>query len=113
MPSLRIKNSRVINRRHGGITYYRRTVVAYVLRVAVSEAVMATESDTRSNEATISYDDRETRETPRVISGATWATVALLALIVIVGALFLGGFFSLSTGHSGSNPGQSDVRAQP
>jgi hypothetical protein len=70
-------------------------------------------SDTRGNEATIAYDDRETRETPKVVSGVTWATVALLALIVILGALFVNGFFSSLTGGSGNNPGQSDQRARP
>jgi hypothetical protein len=70
------------------------------------------QSDTTGNEAKIAFDDRETRETPRVISGATWATVALLALIVILGALFLNGFFaSLHAGPTNHN--QSDTRAQP
>jgi hypothetical protein len=70
------------------------------------------QSDTRGNEVKIAYDDRETRETPRVISGVTWATVALLALIVILGALFLNGFFASL--HAGpGNQSQSDVRAQP
>ena len=71
------------------------------------------ESNTRGNEAAIAFDDRETRETPRVVSGATWATVALLVLIVILGVLFLNGFFSSITGGMGNNPGQSDTRARP
>ena len=71
------------------------------------------QSDTRGNDATIVYDDRETNETPNAVSGATWATVALLALIVVLGALFLNGFFSSLTGRPHNNTGQSDVRAQP
>jgi hypothetical protein len=70
-------------------------------------------SDTTGNEAKIAFDDRETRETPKVVSGATWATVAILLLIVLLGALFVTGFFSSITGGIGSNPGQSDTRAQP
>ena len=71
------------------------------------------QNDTRGNEATVVFDDRETKETPRAVSGATWATVALLALIVILGALFLNGFFSSLTGGSHGNSGRSDVRANP
>jgi hypothetical protein len=74
--------------------------------------ILAMQSDTRGNDAQITYDNRETRETPRVISGATWATVALLALIVILGALFLNGFFASL--HAGpTNHHQSDVQAEP
>jgi hypothetical protein len=70
-------------------------------------------SDTVGNEAKIVFDDRETRETPKVISGATWATVALLFLIVILGALFISGFFSTLSGGKTNNPVQTDTRAQP
>ena len=73
---------------------------------------MAMQSDTRGNEANIVYDNRETAETPRAVSGATWA-VALLALIVILGALLLNGFFSSLTGGPTGNHGQSDVTARP
>jgi hypothetical protein len=70
------------------------------------------QSDTRGNEAQIAYDNRETGETPRTISGVTWGIVALLAVIVILGALFVNGFFaSLHAGPTNHN--QSDVRAQP
>jgi hypothetical protein len=60
-------------------------------------------SDTSGNKATIAFDDRDTSETPKVVSGATWATVALLVLIVILGALFIGGFFASLTGSGGLN----------
>ena len=68
---------------------------------------------TDGNGATIAYDDRETREMPRTVSGITWATIALLALIVILGALFISGFFSsLSSGHGydQSRPSTSSSR---
>jgi hypothetical protein len=71
------------------------------------------QTDTTGNRAIIAYDNEETRETPKVVSGATWATVALLALIVILGALFIGGFFgSLSSGQPTST-GRPDATAQP
>lgn len=78
-----------------------------------SGGIETMQRDRRGNDAKIAFDDRETRETPRVISGATWATVALLALIVILAALFLNGFYSSITGGDGNDPGQSDTRAQP
>ena len=87
--------------------------LARLLRIGVPEAFMAMQSDTRGNEANIVYDNRETRETPRAVSGATWATAALLALIVILGALLLNGFFSSLTGGPTGNHGQSDVTARP
>jgi len=71
------------------------------------------QSDTTGNRATIVYDDQETNETPKVVSGATWATVALLALIVILGALFIGGFFRSLPGGQPTPTGGSDVTAQP
>ena len=46
------------------------------------------------------------RETPRTVAGVTWATIALLALIVILGALFLGGFFSSLFGGHGYEQSQ-------
>jgi len=72
------------------------------------------ESDTTGNRAKIAFDDRETGETPKTISGVTWAMVAILLLVVIVGALVAGGFFSSLTGGTGSRSGQSSTSsAQP
>ena len=38
--------------------------------------------------------DTSFQDTPKPISTGTWVTVAVLLLIVIIGALMLGGFFS-------------------
>ena len=38
--------------------------------------------------------DTSFHDTPNTISTGTWVTVTVLALIVILGALMLGGFFS-------------------
>jgi hypothetical protein len=70
-------------------------------------------SDTTGNSAKIAFDNRETGETPKTISGVTWAMVALLLLIVIVGALVAGGFFSSLTGPTGGSSGQPSSRTQP
>lgn len=39
-------------------------------------------------------EDTSFQDTPRPISVGTWITVAVLALIVMLGALMLGGFFT-------------------
>jgi hypothetical protein len=75
--------------------------------------ILAMRSNLAGNDAKIVFDDRETQETPKIISGATWATVVLLFLIVVLGALFISGFFSTLTGGRTNNPVQTDTRAQP
>ena len=45
--------------------------------------------------------DTSLNDTPKVISNATWITVAALLVIVILGVLMMGGFF-------GSTPGGRD-----
>lgn len=55
-------------------------------------------SDTERRDPTIAYDNRETGETPKAIAGATWVMIGVLALIAIIGAMLLSGFFSAGTG---------------
>ena len=55
-------------------------------------------SDTERRDTTIAFDNRETGETPKAIASATWVMIGVLALIAIIGATMLSGFFSAGTG---------------
>lgn len=54
--------------------------------------------DTERRDTTIAFGNRDTGETPKAIAGATWVMIGVLALIAIIGAMLLTGFFSAGTG---------------
>jgi hypothetical protein len=68
-------------------------------------------SNTGSRHSVISLFEED--NTPTTIWTATWLTVGLLVLMLVLGALFLSGFFSSIAGGIGHNPVQTDTRAQP
>jgi hypothetical protein len=55
-------------------------------------------SDTEQRNAAIAFDGKGMRETPRAIAVTTWVMIGVLALIAIIGAMLLSGFFSAGTG---------------
>jgi len=70
-------------------------------------------SDTDKRDATIAFDNRETRETPKGVAGITWAMLGVVALLAIIGAVLLGGFFSFGKHGYDERTYPGESRAQP
>jgi hypothetical protein len=57
--------------------------------------------------------DRSFNDTPKTISTATWITVGVLLLIVLLGALMLGGFFGSASRGNGQPASTSSSTTNP
>lgn len=71
-------------------------------------------ADTDNNsERTATARDQSFEQAPKKISNATWIGAAIALLIIIIGAVLIGIFFSAGQMDANSNTPTSESRAKP